>query len=106
MSLQEKYSALRAVNLIKENRCVKIKVRTCIDESRQHIYILLKEETLLTIALEVLLASLLIDALKGRAVQTFDFPGAYIHSSSPDDKVVHMKSKGGFVDIMCTVNLE
>ena len=44
-----------------------------------------------TIALEALFASLLIDAHEGRAVQTFDIPGAYLHTSLPYYKVVHMK---------------
>ena len=54
----------------------------------------------------MLFASLLIDAHEGRAVQTFDIPGAYLHVSLPDDKVVHMKFEGEVVDIMCEVNPE
>ena len=57
-----------------------------------------------TITQEVLFASLLIDAHGGIAKQTFDFTGAYIHTSLPDDKFVHMKYEGEFVDIMCKVN--
>ena len=59
-----------------------------------------------TIALEALFVSLLIDAHEGRSVQTFDVPGAYIHASLPDDKVVHMKFEDKFVEIMCEVNPE
>ena len=57
-----------------------------------------------TIVLEALFASLLINSHEGRAVQTFDVPGEYIHASLPDDKVVHMKFEGGFLEIMCELN--
>ena len=57
-----------------------------------------------TIPLEVLFVSLIIDARERRAVPTFDVPGAYIHASLPDDKIVHMKFEGEFVDIMWEVN--
>ena len=49
---------------------------------------------------------LLIDSHEGRAVQTFDVTGAYLHASLLDDKVVHMKFEGESVDIMCEVNAE
>ena len=60
----------------------------------------------LNIALEALFASLIIDTHEGIAVQNFDVTGAYIHLSLPDDKIVHMKFEGKFVDIMCEVNPE
>ena len=63
MSFQEKYGALRAVNLNKEKRWGKIKGRTCAYEIRQRTYIPLEEATLPTIALETLFASLLINDL-------------------------------------------
>ena len=47
-----------------------------------------------TITLEALFESLLIDAHEGRAVYTFDVPGAYVHTSLPHDKIVHMKFEG------------
>ena len=48
----------------------------------------------------------MIDAHEGRAVHTFDIPGAYLHTSFPDDKVVHMKCECEFVEIMCKVDPE
>ena len=104
MPCQEKYRALRAVKLIKEKRCGKIKGRMCADGSRQSTYIPRKGAMSLTIALEALFASLFIDAQEGRAVHTFDVPVEYLHSSLIYDKVLHMKFEGEFVDIMCEVN--
>ena len=48
----------------------------------------------------------MINAHEGISVQTFDVPGAYIHASLPDDKILHTKFEGEFVDIMCEVNPE
>ena len=54
----------------------------------------------------MIFASLLINAHDGRAVPKFKVPVANIHASLPNDKVVHMKFEGEFVDIMCKVNPE
>ena len=56
------------------------------------------------IALESLLASLLIDSHEGRALQTSDLPRAYIRTSLPNDNIVPMKFEGEFLDITCEVN--
>ena len=106
MSHQEKYRALRAFNIIKENWCGKIKVRMCIERSCQHNYILREEAMSPAIAVKALFSSLLIDAHKGRAIQNFDVLGAYGYAPLPDDKVVHMEFEGKFVDIICKVNPE
>ena len=41
-----------------------------------------------------------------RAVNSSYVEGSYLHTSLPDDKVVHMKFEGEFVVIMCKVNPE
>ena len=76
----------------------------CVDVIHQHTYILQEEVMSPTIALEALFVSLFIDAHEGRAVNNFDVPEVYVLASIPDDKVVHMKFEGEFVDIMCGVN--
>ena len=106
MYRQEKYRSLRAFNLIKENRCGKIKGRTGTDGIHQHTYILQEKTTSPTIALEVLFVSSLIDVHEGIALHTFEVPGEYLHASLRDDNVVHMKFEGEFVGIMCKNNPE
>ena len=59
-----------------------------------------------TISLEAIFALLIIDAHESISVHTFDVPGAYPHTSLPDDKVVHIKFKGKCLEIMCEVNPE
>ena len=104
LTSDEKHKALRAINLIKEKRCGKIKGRTVADGRPTRKYIPREEATSPTIALESLFATLIIDAQEGRAVQTFDVPGAYLHAKLPATKRVLMKLTGTFVDIMCEVN--
>ena len=48
----------------------------------------------------------MIDAREGIVVQTFDVMGEYLHASLPDDKVVHIKFEGEFLDNICEVNPE
>jgi hypothetical protein len=49
---------------------------------------------------------MIIDTQEGRAVQTFDVPGAHLHADMPKDKRVLLKLTGEFVDAMCKVNPE
>ena len=37
---------------------------------------------------------------------TFDVPGSYRHAEMSKDKMILMKLRGDFVDIMCQVNPE
>ena len=71
------------------------------DGSKQRVYTTREETASPTIGMEALLASLMIDAHEGRAVQTFDVPGAYLQTPMPEGKIVHMKFEGEFVDILC-----
>ena len=71
-----KNKALRAINLIKEKRCGKIKGRTCADDRPQRAYIPREEASLPTMHLESLMASLLIDTHEEQDVAIFDIPGS------------------------------
>ena len=44
-----------------------------------------------TISLEALFISFVIDAHKGRYINTFDIPGEYIHAEIPEDKQILFK---------------
>ena len=59
----------------------------------------------LTISLEALFTTLLIDAKENRDVATFDVTGAFLQLEMPkSDSKVLLKLKDVFVDIMCKVN--
>jgi KUP system potassium uptake protein len=103
---EQKKKALRAINLIKEKRCGKIKGRTVADGRPQRDYIPREEATSPTVSTESLMASLVIDAFEGRDVAIFDIPGAYLNADMPDDKFVLLKLEGEFVHVMCEVNPE
>ena len=71
----KKRKALRAINLIKERWNGDIKGRSCVDGSKQHRYSKQDESiSSPTVALESLLATLLIDAYADRNVGTYDVP--------------------------------
>jgi hypothetical protein len=104
LTAQHKRDALRAVNLINEKRCGRVKGRTCADGSKQKAYIPREEATSPTVSMEALTASLVIDAHEKIAVAICDVPGAYLNADMPDNKFVILKLEGKFVDIMCDVN--
>ena len=57
-----------------------------------------------TIAVESLIALVIIFAFEKRDVAVFDVPGAYLQADLPDDKFALLKFEGQFVDIMVEVN--
>ena len=102
---EEKAQALEAVNLIKQKRDGRIKGRTCADGSKQRKYV--KDGEIAsspTASLESIMATLIIDSYEKRYVAIADVPGAYLHAEMHKDKLVLMKLRGKFVDIMCKIN--
>ena len=105
LSIEEKRKALEAVNLIAKKRCGKIKGRTCADGSKQRKYLKDGESIASpTVSLESLISSLLIDTYEDRYVSIFDVPGAYLHAETPKGKLLIIKLRGEFADIMCQTN--
>lgn len=101
---EQRKNALRAINLIKEKRCGKIKGRTVADGRPQRRYIPSEERTSPTMAFETFIASLMIDAYEKRFLATFDVPGAYLHADWPAHKIMLLKFEGVFVDIICEMD--
>ena len=56
--------------------------------------------------MEVLLLTFLIAAYKRRKVVSFDVPGAFLQAEMAEDKLLLLKFRGDFVDMMCKVNPE
>ena len=50
------------------------------------------------------MAHLLISAYEDRKCISFDVPGAFLQSDMAEEKLVLIKFKGQFVDMMCKVN--
>jgi len=107
LTKDQKSMALEAVNLIQEKRDGRIKGRTCANGAKQRKYVKEGEiDSSPTAALESIVSTLLIDAYEKRYVAIADVPGAYLHALMPADKLVLLKLRGKFVDIMCQVNPE
>jgi hypothetical protein len=98
----EKREALRAINLIKEKRCGKIKGRTVADGSKQREKYSHQDTSSPTVSNDALMMTLVIDALERREVATADVPGAYLHADMDDFTV--LKLVGQSVDILCQAN--
>ena len=104
LTREQRHSALRAIVLVKEKQCGKIKGRRVADRRPQK-KIYLKDETASpTVSLEALLLSLMIEAKEGRDIATADVGrgGAYLHREMDDFIVLKMVEIA--VDIMCKVN--
>ena len=102
---KDKRMAVATFNIIKEKINGKIRVGICADDSKQKRY--LKEGEIIsspTVFLEGLFCTLIVHAHEIRNLATFDAPGAYLHADIPKDKIISMKIRGDFVDIMCQVN--
>ena len=56
--------------------------------------------------MEELLAQLIIDTPKERAMAIFNVPDTYLNSDMLEEKFVFIKLEDEFVDIMCEVNSE
>jgi hypothetical protein len=104
LTKEETKAALRAISLIKEKRCEKIKGRTVADRRpQQKIYF--KEDTSSpTVSNDALMMSILIDAKERRDIATSDVAGAYLHAEMKDFTL--LKMEGESVIIMCDVSPE
>ena len=71
LTRDQRHKAIRAIILIKEIRCGKIKGRTCADGSSQRSYIPMEEASSPTVSLEGLVTTMAIDAYEKRSVAVF-----------------------------------
>ena len=104
LTKEEKQGALRAITVVKEKRCGKIKGRTVADGRPQRKLYSKVETTSPTVATESLMTSLIIDAYEGRDVACADITGAYLNADMED--LVILKVSGPTVQILCDINPE
>jgi hypothetical protein len=97
----QKRGALRAISMVKEKRCGRIKGRTVADGRPQQKLYIKEETTSLTVSIDALMLSILIDASEHRNVATVDFAGAYLHAEMKFFTL--LKVEGQLVDILCDV---
>ena len=98
LTATQKREALRAINLIKEKKCGKLKGRTCADGSTQRKYFTKEQKSSPTVSTDALMLSIIIDAYETRDVTTADVVGVYLNADMSDFTV--MKLTGDAVDIM------
>ncbi len=84
---------LRLLTVIKEKRDGKLKGRTCADGRPQRAYISREEASSPAVAVESLLATLVLDANEKRDVATADVSGAFLHGEMEDFVVVRLSDE-------------
>ena len=101
-SKKQRQAALRALNLIKEKRDVRLKGRTVADGRPQRLLYDKSETTSPTVSTDALVPSIMVDAYEGRDVATADVVEAYLKAYM--DEFVVMKVSGASVDVLCKMN--
>jgi Reverse transcriptase (RNA-dependent DNA polymerase) len=99
-----KKATLRAINLIKEKRCGRLKGRTVADGRSQKGMYDKSETASPTVSTDSLMVSIIVDAFARRDVATADIAGAYLKAHMKDYTI--MKFTGPSVDILCNMKPE
>jgi hypothetical protein len=90
LSRDQKKAALRAISVIKEKRCGRVKGRTVVDGRPQRTLYTKEETSSPTISTDALMMSILIDAWERREVAMADVAGAYLHADLDDYTLLKM----------------
>jgi hypothetical protein len=98
VSAHDRKKALRAITLVQEKRCGKIKGRTVADGSTQRAYINAEEAASPTVSIEALMITSAIDASERRDVATADISGAFLQADI--DELVLVMFEGVMVDLL------
>ena len=101
---ENKKDALKAISVIKEKRCGKIKGRTVADGRKQRDKYTKAETTSPTVSTDALFLTMVVDAHENRDVATADVSGAYLNAEMDDLVIIRLTGKT--VDLMCRVNPE
>jgi KUP system potassium uptake protein len=101
LTKEQKRGALRAISVIKEKRCGRIKGRTVADGSVQRGLYPKEQTSSPTTSTDALMLSVMIDAIERRDVAVADVEGAYLHAKMEDFTLLRVE--GESVDIMCKV---
>ena len=97
----QRKSALRAINLIKEKRCGRLKGRTVADGRPQKGMYDKTETASPTVSTDALMVSIIVDAFERRDVATADIAGDYLKAYMKDFTI--MKFTGPSVNILCNM---
>jgi hypothetical protein len=101
LTKSQKRAALRAISVIKEKRCGKIKGQTVANGRPQKALYTKDETSSPTVSTDALMMSVMIDACENRDVAIADVTGAYLHAFLDDFTL--SKLEGESVEIMCSV---
>ena len=81
-----------------------MKGRICANGAPHQKFVPKEEAEFLTITLEGILVTMMIDAYEYRKVENFGIPAAYLQTDLPTEKFTLLLMEGNFMDIMCDIN--
>jgi hypothetical protein len=100
LTRDEKHKALQYLMFLEKKSCGRIKGRGCADGRKQRVYKTKEETSVLTVAVEALMLSSIIDAKERRYVVTDNIPGAFMQADMAE--VIHMKLEGPLAKLLLT----
>ena len=101
LSSKEKHAALQYLMFLKKKQCGRVKGWGCADGWKQQAKINKEDASALTVTIESIIISCVIDAAEWHDVATVDIPGAFMQADM--DEVVHVKLKGKMVDLLVKI---
>lgn len=104
LTREEKIQALRAITLVKQKRCGRMKARTVADGRKQKLWVPKEHSSSSAASNEATALTLIVDAHENRDVATLDVPGAYLHADM--NEFVLLKLEGQMVDYMVEASPE
>ena len=98
----EKHVALQYLMFLKQKQNGSIKGQGCADGRKQRAYTSKEDASSLTMAIESVMLTSVIDAKENRDMATIDIPGAFMQADMDD--VMHMKLEGKMVELLVKVD--
>ena len=102
LSPEQRKDALQYLMFLKQKRNGTIKGRGCADGRKQRATTTKEEASSLTVAIESVMLSCVIDAKEGRDVATVDIPGVFMQADMED--TVHMKLEGKMAELLVRID--
>ena len=102
LSPEQRKDTLQYLMFLKQKRNGTIKGRGCADGRKQRATTTKEEASSLTVAIESVMLSCVIDAKEGRDEATVDIPGAFMQADMED--TVHMKLEGKMAELLVRID--
>ena len=104
MTAAIKDKALHYLMFLKRKRSGVVKGRGVADGQNQKSYVTKEELSSPTVSLNALMATCIMNVMKGRKINTIDIPGAFLQELWQKGNDCYAKFEGIMVEIICRIN--